>query len=809
MVATYSSVKNEWEVETVLPPATNITGTPPINVVPSADGQVIAWDDTRKEWVTKTLTYKTQDLTDVGPQIPTDNQILKWNEAAKQYQPVNPPGGDVHLADSDDAGNQPGTNDTQKIEKLYEALNGGIPAKEGDVIIISKGVNGAYFHFVGTWFFEGSGWVLGASGSDGGTPKPTINWRGSTADPQAPGVLAGDLDVVTENLNKGISVFDGANYQAVLRESEIKQWIAAGSLFQGAIDSKPNLKVDLPTPDLTNKGFYWTWTGPASTDVIPVDFPANGFTATLQVGDWIQSDGTKFIHVPSDLLSKLRWEGIGSFKTWADGSWEKDSLVIRNGRYYRAQSTIAPGDATPEAAGSKWSDITPILKLNDLSDVDLTGVDATKPYLKYDAVGRNFKPTAINLDDLGNVSAATKADGSVLGAGDVLYYDTTWKVNTPAALAKQYVTINDLKGFNITGIQDGDYLVYRGATSTWVNTPTVRATVDFLSDIGDVEIAGAPEIGQGLAWSGNKWVPQRFGGMEEYKPAATYAQNALVMHANSIWLATAEITPNKEPGVDPLWKKELHIKMTVLEDVDNTTPATEGQTLIYRAADQKWHHETVDTASTVNELTDTTITTPANGQVLTYQNNKWVNQALPTAATQTTVGDIKTSILTEVQFKAEMGADGGGWVLADGRNVSGSRYTAITGLNNVPDLRGAYLRMAGNNSTNTSWTGGSLNTWQEDTTRIPRNTQFTGSTDYGGGHTHNLWSRRMNAYSGAGYYSAARTLGEGISAGGVTDVSGRWMDSDGAHSHTTTVTGGGDTETRPKSYTVNYYIKIN
>jgi hypothetical protein len=67
----------------------------------------------------------------------------------------------------------------------------------------------------------------------------------------------------------------------------------------------------------------------------------------------------------------------------------------------------------------------------------------------------------------------------------------------------------------------------------------------------------------------------------------------------------------------------------------------------------------------------------------------------------------------------------------------------------------------------------------------------------------------MNAYSGAGYYPAAQTVGEGISAGGVTDVSGRWMDSDGSHSHTVQITGGGDAETKPKSYAVNYFIKVN
>jgi hypothetical protein len=32
---------------------------------------------------------------------------------------------------------------------------------------------------------------------------------------------------------------------------------------------------------------------------------------------------------------------------------------------------------------------------------------------------------------------------------------------------------------------------------------------------------------------------------------------------------------------------------------------------------------------------------------------------------------------------------------------------------------------------------------------------------------------------------------------------------DGNHAHTVTINGGGDTETKPKSYAVNYYIKVN
>ena len=65
----------------------------------------------------------------------------------------------------------------------------------------------------------------------------------------------------------------------------------------------------------------------------------------------------------------------------------------------------------------------------------------------------------------------------------------------------------------------------------------------------------------------------------------------------------------------------------------------------------------------------------------------------------------------------------------------------------------------------------------------------------------------MNAYSGAGYSPAAQTVSEGINAAGVTNVSGRWMDSDGDHSHTVTINGGGDPETRPKNFAVKWIVK--
>lgn len=59
------------------------------------------------------------------------------------------------------------------------------------------------------------------------------------------------------------------------------------------------------------------------------------------------------------------------------------------------------------------------------------------------------------------------------------------------------------------------------------------------------------------------------------------------------------------------------------------------------------------------------------------------------------VGDVKHSMLTEVQFNAQTGYGGAVWVLADGRSCVGSAYTLITGSLNVPDMRGAFLRAKG------------------------------------------------------------------------------------------------------------------
>lgn len=53
------------------------------------------------------------------------------------------------------------------------------------------------------------------------------------------------------------------------------------------------------------------------------------------------------------------------------------------------------------------------------------------------------------------------------------------------------------------------------------------------------------------------------------------------------------------------------------------------------------------------------------------------------------IGSIKESMLTEVQFQSKHGV---GWVLMDGRDVTGSEYADLTGNTVLPDARGQFLR---------------------------------------------------------------------------------------------------------------------
>jgi len=148
--------------------------------------------------------------------------------------------------------------------------------------------------------------------------------------------------------------------------------------------------------------------------------------------------------------------------------------------------------------------------------------------------------------------------------------------------------------------------------------------------------------------------------------------------------------------------------------------------------------------------------------------------ALPTSSASqsvTPVGTIIQSMLTEAQLTTSYGS---GWILADGRNVAGSTYTAITGFTNVPDLRGVYLRGKNNGVTGTQANPDgdlALGTYQDDAFESHTHQYTTNS------------SQRLAGGASFGDYMTGPTTATSVATGG--------------------------NETRPKSITINHFIKIN
>jgi len=141
------------------------------------------------------------------------------------------------------------------------------------------------------------------------------------------------------------------------------------------------------------------------------------------------------------------------------------------------------------------------------------------------------------------------------------------------------------------------------------------------------------------------------------------------------------------------------------------------------------------------------------------------------AAQDSTIGDYRESDLTEAEFQS---LNGPGWILADGRNVSGSRYHLFTGKTVVPDARGVVLRGKNNGRAD-----GNQNPDGELALGAFQGHQIQS-------HTHQ-WQHLNDADS--------NTTSAGGDGGGSTITKN------------TLATGGN--ETRMKNITVNIFIRIN
>lgn len=142
-----------------------------------------------------------------------------------------------------------------------------------------------------------------------------------------------------------------------------------------------------------------------------------------------------------------------------------------------------------------------------------------------------------------------------------------------------------------------------------------------------------------------------------------------------------------------------------------------------------------------------------------------------------------------------------GWVLCDGAVLPSTAKALIAMVgNNAPDLRGMFLRGAGQNSNTANAAEIAPNTLNGTQMSTNKNHTHTGTTAANGEHSHAeaapFFYDPNNAdggFSGGGNQIGKRTVQTGLS---------------GNHSHTFTTDAAGATESRPINYGVNYIIKL-
>jgi hypothetical protein len=158
------------------------------------------------------------------------------------------------------------------------------------------------------------------------------------------------------------------------------------------------------------------------------------------------------------------------------------------------------------------------------------------------------------------------------------------------------------------------------------------------------------------------------------------------------------------------------------------------------------------------------------------------------------LGDIRQSLLTESQFQA---INGTGWVLMDGRSITGSGLATLTGLTTLPDARGVVLR--GKNNGRSTATGNpdgdvAVGTFQ---------------ADQNGAHSHSVVANPHTGGSGGVDQIAAFNQGYPYNGLGPTSFVVNGVETRVIPYGRLLAQSSGGNETRMRNVTVNVFVRIN
>ena len=192
----------------------------------------------------------------------------------------------------------------------------------------------------------------------------------------------GDLQVTLEQGHRELKAYSegSAAWIPIFSEAEVKEWIAAGSQFQGTVQNAGHgtagaidMASLLPQATLTSgdKSHYWIWVGTPGHSITANDIGGSVSDidgAVLSVGDWIivaeiqpppgspPSVAPTYAYrvIPGDLMSRSLATQMFGLHPWTQGGWPEGSVVSYKGDVYRADQPILATDPAPDDAASPW-----------------------------------------------------------------------------------------------------------------------------------------------------------------------------------------------------------------------------------------------------------------------------------------------------------------------------------------------------------------------------------------------------------------------------------------------------------------------
>ena len=160
-----------------------------------------------------------------------------------------------------------------------------------------------------------------------------------------------------------------------------------------------------------------------------------------------------------------------------------------------------------------------------------------------------------------------------------------------------------------------------------------------------------------------------------------------------------------------------------------------------------------------------------------------INQLIDDAADKGFLGEIKSSVLTELQFQSRRGS---GWVLMIGQDITGSDYEVSFSVTTLEDMRGHFPRVWANDG-------------PVDLGRAIGSVQGDATTDHRHRITRNgVRTAALISNGNIGIQRAGAALGDSV----TWEESGSDGDIGRTNNH-------GDPDGKPENFALNYFMRIN